>query len=152
MNVDPKTTLWALEWIVRKWLDIQAWWMKVRIDRPRTRDKVPFGRIKVEGTYRADLRKDLALFHRAGNVYFPQGAPVFGETKGRWNGKVDIGDNEIGQHSIVIAIVSPDIRSLLQYHGKVHSETQRWVGIRLDTLPPGVKVLDQIEVYGVKPD
>jgi hypothetical protein len=149
--MDPKTALSALEWVVKKWLDIEAWWMNVRISQPRTRDKVQFGWVKIEGTYRTDLRKDLVLFHRAGNVYFPQGAPVFGETKGRWNGKIDIGENEIGQHSIVIAIVSPDIRSLLQYHGKVHSETQHWVGIRLDTLPPGVKVLDQIEVYGIKP-
>ena len=32
------------------------------------------------------------------------------------------------------------------------SGTQCWVGIRLDILPPGAKVLLQIEVYGVKPD
>lgn len=151
MHVDPKTPLWALEWIVKTWLDFEAWWMRVRIVRPSTREMVLLGWVKVEGTYRADLRKDLALFHRVGNVYFPQGAPVFGETKGKWNGQVHIGDNESGQHSIVIAIVSPDIRCLLQYFGKAHAETERWVGIRLDTLPPGVKVLDQIEVYGEKP-
>jgi hypothetical protein len=123
VHVDPKTTLFALEWVVSKWLDIEAWRMKVRIDRPRTRDKVSFGQVKVEGTYRTDLRKELVLFHRAGNVYFPQGSPVLGETKGRWDGQVHIGDNLSGQHSIVIPIVSPDIRSLLQYYGKVHSET-----------------------------
>jgi hypothetical protein len=81
--VDPKTTLSALKWAVRKWLDIEAWWMNVRIDGPRSRDKVSFSRVIVEGTYRTDLRKELVLFHRAGNVYFPQGSPVLGETKGR---------------------------------------------------------------------
>jgi hypothetical protein len=152
MHPDLKTTFGVLQWIANRWLDIEACWMNVRIDRPRTRDNVSFGLVKVEGTYRADLRKDMALFHRAGNVYFPQGPPVIGETKGRWNGRVHVGENQIGQHSIVIAIVSPDIRSLLQYHDKVHDETQRWVGIRWNVLPPGLRILDQIEVYGVKPD
>jgi hypothetical protein len=41
--------------------------MRVRIDRPRTRDKVELGWVTVEGNYRANLRKDFVLFHRAGN-------------------------------------------------------------------------------------
>ena len=75
MTVDPKTTLGVLEWIVRRWLDVEALWMNVRISQPRTRDKVQFGWVKIEGTYRADLRKDLVLFHRTGNVYFRSNHP-----------------------------------------------------------------------------
>jgi hypothetical protein len=40
---------------------------------------------------------------------------------------------------------------LLAYYDKVHNETQRWVGIQFDVLPPGIKVLAQTEVYGNKP-
>ena len=48
-------------------------------DGPHSGEGVEFRGAKVNGTYRIDLRKNLVLFRRSGNLYFPKGKPVLGE-------------------------------------------------------------------------
>jgi hypothetical protein len=148
-HLDPKSAFSLLTWIAKTWLGIEALWMNVKIDNPQNKDPVTFGKISVGGSYRTLLGKHVVLFHRCGNFYYPQDSPVFGTTKGRWSGEVDVGEGD-AKHSIVIAIALTDAQILQRYFGEVHRKTGQWVGIRMDSLPPGIKVLDEKEVYARK--
>jgi hypothetical protein len=136
----------AFKWIPAVWTIFEKQWMNVKITTPRARDKVEPGHIHVEGTYRSDCGKKLVLFHRSGNTYFPQAPPELVGTQGLWSGRVHVGESD-QNHFIVIAFVSPEIQCLLDYYGKVHGETQKWVGIRFSPLPPGLTVLSEVQVY-----
>jgi hypothetical protein len=136
----------AIGWISKIVSQLEIWWMNVRIVSPGHLDQVKAGKVEVKGTYRTTLGKTLVLFHRVDNNYWPQGLLAMG-AGGRWRGSVFINSSD-GLQNIVIAVSSTDLDVLMEYYAKVKKETDRYVGIRMQKLPPGLNVVCQTQVHG----
>jgi hypothetical protein len=61
-------------WVAKLWPGIEPLFMNVQITSPGSRDKVQFGWLEVQGTYRTTLGKNLVIFHRSANVFSRSGS------------------------------------------------------------------------------
>ena len=123
---------------------------------------VPSGKLTICGTYRVKpTRGDriVMLVHRS-NRYFPQPAINFDHDRGKglWQApsawvqaEGDIADNEL-----IIARVSDDLDVAFQHYNTVHSDVLRdlkidkWVGVVMNTEPPGLERLANLWVRSAK--
>jgi hypothetical protein len=132
-------------YIKKAFVFIETWWMRVRITSPRDQGKVAVGNLDIEGTYRTTFGKKIVLFKSTDNDYWYQRNLVIG-AGGRWTGKVYISDSTTNQ-AITIAIISPDIETLITYYDRVKEKSGGYIGIRMtNLLPPGIQVLHRVEV------
>jgi hypothetical protein len=149
MPVEPHSGGWILSkvfgWIPKVFALFETWWMKVRIISPRDQGVVAVGNVRVEGTYRTTFGKKIVLFKCTDNDYWYQKNLVMG-AGGRWTGTAYISNNDTNQ-SITIAVISPDIETLITYYERVKERSGGYIGIHMtDPLPPGIKVLHRVQV------
>jgi pyrimidine deaminase RibD-like protein len=114
--------------------------------------RVPRGMLTMRGTYRVKpTRGDrIVMFVRRGNRYMPQQAIDFEYDRSNdlWQAPsawVNC-DGETCDNELVIARVSDDLHIAFQHYNTVHSVTDKWIGVIMNTEPPGFERLASLWV------
>jgi pyrimidine deaminase RibD-like protein len=108
--------------------------------------------ILVEGTYRVRPTKgdNVRLFVREANTYYPQ-APInfdFNRENSVWQCPLAwINLRPKAQdYEIIIARVSDDLAVSLSHYTTAYKATGHWIGIEMDSLPPGFERLASVNI------
>jgi hypothetical protein len=129
------------------WSRLQPWLAKVKITSPLNGQTVDDPRVRVEGTYRCNVIKNLILFHQDGNEVYPQGSAILDPPHKRWSKEVKIGTEPGKEYMIVIASVSDEAFSAVQFYSHTGKERGVWkYPIPIYAIRKGYISLDSVTV------
>jgi hypothetical protein len=122
------------------------------ISRPKSREELDQDSVPVEGTYRVRPSNGdhVLLFVRKANTYYPQ-APInfdFDRDHSAWQcprASINAGLRP-QDYEIIVARVSDDFAVSLRHYDSAHKATGHWIGIEMESPPPGFERLASVNV------
>jgi pyrimidine deaminase RibD-like protein len=131
-------------------IDYERDGLGIQITQPVAGESVSSDRpISLRGSYRMHPRPGdrIVVFHREERFYYPQ-APISWNRKDRsWEGSAWLASKMDGsEHELIVARISADFEVAQRLYSRAHAETGQWIGIELQSQPPGFEVLASVPV------
>jgi pyrimidine deaminase RibD-like protein len=105
--------------------------------------------VSLLGSYRIHPRAGdrIVVFHREQTFYYPQ-APISWNRKNRsWKGSAWLQSTiEGSEHELIVARISADLEVAQRLYSRAHTATGQWIGIDMQSPPPGFEVLASVRV------
>ncbi len=120
----------------------------IHIDNPKQGEKITREPVEITGTYRMYPRAvdRIVMFNRWSTFCFPQAPISFDPNSNSWKCSAYVGPKDEPEQEFIVARISEDLAVVQRYYGRVHDQTNRWVGIDMPTFPAGFEVLDSVKI------